>query len=313
VGGTGEQRPLGLEGSPIEAPNGAIVLADDTGRVQSIAPDGSVNWATSISDDDRGSHGTPAIADGSLYVGTYDGVVSAVALDDGGSCGRPTPATRPPPARPTSTGSSTSPSSTRPRAGASSRWTRKAADRVARRAAHQPPALDGRDRPGARPPHLRLQRRPLLRVVVPRVGAQVGLRHRRRREAPLAISEGSRSSPRGREPSRDSTSRTDPSCGSSRPTAGRRRGAIRPRGHGRRHVRPGGARRRGVRRQPRQQRLRDRPPDRRSCGRPRRAAGSPEARSPRTTTCSSARTTRSCTRSTATTGRSPGPPRDAAT
>ncbi|EMA61500.1 outer membrane protein assembly factor BamB family protein [Halorubrum lipolyticum] len=71
------------KGSPIEAPNGAIVLADDTGRVQSIAPDGSVNWATSISDDDRGSHGTPAIADGSLYVGTYDGVVSAVALDDG--------------------------------------------------------------------------------------------------------------------------------------------------------------------------------------------------------------------------------------
>ncbi|EMA62295.1 outer membrane protein assembly factor BamB family protein [Halorubrum kocurii] len=71
------------KGSPIEAPNGAVVLADDTGRVQSIAPDGSVNWATSISDDDRGSHGTPAIADGSLYVGTYDGVVSALALDDG--------------------------------------------------------------------------------------------------------------------------------------------------------------------------------------------------------------------------------------
>ena len=71
------------KGSPVVAPNGAIVLADDTGRVQSIAPDGSVNWATSISDDDRGSHGTPAIADGSLYVGTYDGVVSALALDDG--------------------------------------------------------------------------------------------------------------------------------------------------------------------------------------------------------------------------------------
>ncbi|WP_123619810.1 PQQ-binding-like beta-propeller repeat protein [Halorubrum sp. CSM-61] len=71
------------KGSPVEAPNGAIVLADDTGRVQSIAPDGSVNWATSISDDDRGSHGTPAIADGSLYVGTYDGVVSALTLEDG--------------------------------------------------------------------------------------------------------------------------------------------------------------------------------------------------------------------------------------
>jgi len=71
------------KGSPVEAPNGAIVLADDTGRVRSIAPDGSVNWATSISDHDRGSHGTPAIADGSLYVGTYDGVVSALSLDDG--------------------------------------------------------------------------------------------------------------------------------------------------------------------------------------------------------------------------------------
>ena len=71
------------KGSPVEAPNGALVLADDTGRVQSLASDGSVNWSTSISDDDRGSHGTPAIADGSLYVGTYDGVVSALALDDG--------------------------------------------------------------------------------------------------------------------------------------------------------------------------------------------------------------------------------------
>jgi len=71
------------KGSPVEAPNGQIVLADDTGRVQSIAPDGSVNWATSISDHGRGSHGTPAIADGTLYVGTYDGVVSALTLDDG--------------------------------------------------------------------------------------------------------------------------------------------------------------------------------------------------------------------------------------
>ncbi|PAU85331.1 cell surface protein [Halorubrum salipaludis] len=71
------------KGSPVVAPNGAIVLADDTGRVQSIAPDGSVNWASSISDHDRGSHGTPAIADGRLYVGSYDGVVSALALDDG--------------------------------------------------------------------------------------------------------------------------------------------------------------------------------------------------------------------------------------
>ena len=71
------------KGSPIRAPSGDVLLADDTGRIQSIAPDGTVRWSTSISDDDRGSHGTPAIADGTAYVGTYDGVVSAVSVASG--------------------------------------------------------------------------------------------------------------------------------------------------------------------------------------------------------------------------------------
>ena len=71
------------KGSPIRAQSGDILLADDTGRIQSIAPDGTVTWSTSISDDDRGSHGTPAVADGAAYVGTYDGVVSAVSVADG--------------------------------------------------------------------------------------------------------------------------------------------------------------------------------------------------------------------------------------
>ena len=71
------------KGSPMLAPSGDILLADDTGRVQSIATDGTVNWSTSVSDDNRGSHGTPAIADGTAYVGTYDGVVSAVDVASG--------------------------------------------------------------------------------------------------------------------------------------------------------------------------------------------------------------------------------------
>ncbi|WP_096394386.1 PQQ-binding-like beta-propeller repeat protein [Halorubrum trapanicum] len=71
------------KGSPMPAPSGGVLLADDTGRVQSIASDGTVRWSTSISDDDRGSHGTPAVADGAAYVGTYDGVVSAVSVADG--------------------------------------------------------------------------------------------------------------------------------------------------------------------------------------------------------------------------------------
>ena len=71
------------KGSPIRAPSGAILIADDTGRIRSLSPSGETNWSTSISDDDRGSHGTPAIADGTAYVGTYDGVVSAVTVDGG--------------------------------------------------------------------------------------------------------------------------------------------------------------------------------------------------------------------------------------
>ncbi|OYR43722.1 MULTISPECIES: PQQ-binding-like beta-propeller repeat protein [unclassified Halorubrum] len=71
------------KGSPMLAPSGDVLVADDTGRVQSIATDGEPNWSTSISDDARGSHGTPAIADGTAYVGTYDGVVSAVSVADG--------------------------------------------------------------------------------------------------------------------------------------------------------------------------------------------------------------------------------------
>jgi len=71
------------KGSPMRAPSGAILVADDTGRIRSLSPDGETNWSTSISDDERGSHGTPAIAEGTAYVGTYDGVVSAVTVESG--------------------------------------------------------------------------------------------------------------------------------------------------------------------------------------------------------------------------------------
>lgn len=71
------------KGSPVMAPSGAIILADDTGRIRSLSPSGETNWSTSVSDDDRGSHGTAAIADGTAYIGTYDGVVSAVSVENG--------------------------------------------------------------------------------------------------------------------------------------------------------------------------------------------------------------------------------------
>ena len=71
------------KGSPIRAPTGDVLVAGDTGHIRSIATDGTTNWSTPLSDVDRGSHGTPAIADGTAYVGTYDGVVSAVSVASG--------------------------------------------------------------------------------------------------------------------------------------------------------------------------------------------------------------------------------------
>jgi len=215
------------------------VLADDTGRVQSIAPDGSVNWATSISDDDRGSHGTPAIADGSLYVGTYDGVVSAVALDDGEILWQ-TDAGDAAAASPTYLDGKlyvaiehATPSGSVVKMDAESgeiEWR----DERPTNHPHSTVAIDrehGRLIFGSNDGHCYAWSFPELeREWAYDTGGDVKL--------PSRSARGSRSSPRGREPSRDSTSRTDPSCGSSRPTAGRRRGAIRPRGHGRRHVRP---------------------------------------------------------------------------
>jgi len=164
------------KGSPIEAPNGAIVLADDTGRVQSIAPDGSVNWATSISDDDRGSHGTPAIADGSLYVGH----LRRRGLGGGARRRRDPVADRRRRRRGRRQPDLPRREALRRHRARDPERERRQDGRGKRRIEwrderpNQPPALDGRDRPGARPPHLRLQRRPLLRVVVPRVGARGG-------------------------------------------------------------------------------------------------------------------------------------------
>ncbi|MUW14896.1 PQQ-binding-like beta-propeller repeat protein [Halorubrum sp. CBA1125] len=71
------------KGSPLLAPDGNILIADDTGRIRSITAAGEVNWSTSFTDAQRGSHGTPAVADGTAYIGDYGGVVTALSLADG--------------------------------------------------------------------------------------------------------------------------------------------------------------------------------------------------------------------------------------
>ena len=71
------------KGSPVKTADGMIIIADDTGRVRSLTPNGEINWATSITDAQRGSHGTPAIANDTVYIGAYDGIVTALAVATG--------------------------------------------------------------------------------------------------------------------------------------------------------------------------------------------------------------------------------------
>lgn len=71
------------KGSPVKTPAGTIVVADDTGRVRSLTPNGNVNWSTSITSAQRGSHGTPAIANETVYISAYDGTVTALGVASG--------------------------------------------------------------------------------------------------------------------------------------------------------------------------------------------------------------------------------------
>jgi len=71
------------KGSPVITPDGDVLLADDTGRLRRITPEGAVRWEATITEVERGSHGTPAIVSGTAYIGSYDGAVSAFALETG--------------------------------------------------------------------------------------------------------------------------------------------------------------------------------------------------------------------------------------
>ena len=66
------------KGSPVETPTGHIIIADDTGRVRSLTPDGQIQWSTTITDAERGSHGTPAVVGDTTYISAYDGSVTAL-------------------------------------------------------------------------------------------------------------------------------------------------------------------------------------------------------------------------------------------
>jgi len=63
--------------------NGSWVVPGDTGSLHRISSAGTVLWSASTHPSGFGIHGTPAIDDGSAYVGAYDGALYAFDLDSG--------------------------------------------------------------------------------------------------------------------------------------------------------------------------------------------------------------------------------------
>ncbi len=78
---TGEHRAA--KANAVPHPDGGVLLPGDTGDLLSITADGDVRWRGETDADGRGIHGTPAVADGRAYIGAYDGVLYAFALDSG--------------------------------------------------------------------------------------------------------------------------------------------------------------------------------------------------------------------------------------
>jgi outer membrane protein assembly factor BamB len=72
--------------TPVAAGDGGgdVVIAGDTGEVRRVTPEGEIEWSSSVERTTRGIHGTPAVANGTVYVGAYDGAMYAFDLETGG-------------------------------------------------------------------------------------------------------------------------------------------------------------------------------------------------------------------------------------
>lgn len=69
--------------TPVAVPGGDVLVAGDTGRIRRVSPGGTVRWTAAVDPASRGVHGTPAVANGAVYVGAYDGAMYAFDLATG--------------------------------------------------------------------------------------------------------------------------------------------------------------------------------------------------------------------------------------
>ena len=69
--------------SPVLAPTGDVIVPGDNGEVWALTPEGDRRWRAAVEPVSRGIHGTPAIANGTVYIGAYDGALYAFDLETG--------------------------------------------------------------------------------------------------------------------------------------------------------------------------------------------------------------------------------------
>jgi outer membrane protein assembly factor BamB len=70
--------PVVLPGDP-----GDLLIPGDAGELRRVTPGGDVVWTADVTDASRGIHGTPAVANGTAYIGAYDGALSAIDVETG--------------------------------------------------------------------------------------------------------------------------------------------------------------------------------------------------------------------------------------
>jgi outer membrane protein assembly factor BamB len=78
---TGEH--TAAKASPVATPDGDLIIPGDTGVLRRLTTAGDLVWETRVEPATRGIHGTPAIANGLVYIGAYDGACYAFDLDTG--------------------------------------------------------------------------------------------------------------------------------------------------------------------------------------------------------------------------------------
>jgi len=78
---TGEH--TAAKASPVATPDGDVIVPGDTGDLWRVTPGGEAVWTAAVDETTRGVHGTPAIANGAVYVGAYDGALYAFDLETG--------------------------------------------------------------------------------------------------------------------------------------------------------------------------------------------------------------------------------------